>query len=433
MFGLRNTTVSMNSILSSAGGKKVLLVSPWSNYRPVFFAQMEALHKQGLIYYITPAQIETFSELIADIASQIRASSPSFGENLNKLQSTANETDAGEAFAKDLNALATSSLILILDEIKPALFDDRTEGLNALINTLGDHVKLVFSSQIAPYQPWKTWLTNKTASVLNIERHRGELTFVPDAMAIPQLEVFGFGPGTAFIDGLEVTQWEGMLPRTLFFYFIDNPVASRDDIFRDFWPQPRVAVKDATDIFHVTKHKVSEVLNKRLGIPNIVDLTAYKQGVYIPGDRLVRHYDVAKFIDFLQQASTNEHERENLLLRAVDLYRGPFLSALDAQWVIQRRHELDILYSDALIELGRINAQRGDREAALQRFREALKHRPEREDIHRSIITVWAEAGEQAKANEQLSELMATIYTPMGIKTSPETQQVIDEYGLVVP
>lgn len=431
MFGLRNTTVSINPILESANGKKVLLISPWLNYRPAFFSQHSALAKQGLIYYITPTATETFYSLISDITHQIQSSNPLFGKNLTKLHSPS-DAELGAAFAKDLNAIAKTPIVLFLDEIKPALFETSAEGVSSLVKGLDDQVKLVFSSQLAAYQPWKKWLAEDTAAVLNVERHKGQLTFTQDSTAKPQLEVFGFGPGTAFIDGLEVTQWEGMLPRTLFFYLIDNPVASRDDIFRDFWPQPKVAIKDATDIFHVTKHKVSEVLNKRLGIPNVVELTAYKQGVYIPGDRLVRHYDVAMFTDLLQQATNQGSERETLLLRAVDLYKGPFLSALDAQWVIQRRHELDTMYSDALIELARINADRGDQEVTLQYFRAALKYRPEREDLHRAVIGLLAQAGEQSKAKEQLSHLKAAIYTPLGINISAETQQVLDEYGLAI-
>lgn len=432
MFGLRNTSVSMNSIVQNTNGKKVLLISPWSSYRPVFFAQLSSLIRQGLIYYITPAHIETFHELIHDISHQIRTKNPSFGKNLNKIQDTGSAVDLGEALAKDLNALATSPIALFLDEIKPALFDNQAQAVSSLLDNLSDHVKLVFSSQLSSYEPWKSWLAKKSAVLLNVERRRHELNFTQDTTAKPHLEVFGFGSGTALIDGLEVTQWEGMLPRTLFFYLIDHPVASRDDIFGDFWPQPRITVKDATDIFHVTKHKVSEVLNKRLGTPNVIELTAYKQGVYIPSNRLVRYYDVAMFTDLLQHAEMNEADREMLLLRAIDLYKGPFLSALEAQWVVQRRHELNIMYSDALIELGRISNQRGDHHNALARFEEALVYRPEREDVHRSIIHILAQIGEPAKAKEHIAMLKATIYTPLGMSDSPEVQQVLDDHGLAV-
>ncbi|MBE2184213.1 MAG: hypothetical protein IAE89_12350 [Anaerolineae bacterium] len=429
MFGPRNTTVSANSIRLSAGDKKVLVLSHWSSYRPVFLTRQPELKKQGLIYFITPADIETFHDLAHQLSSFINAQYPNFGKHLASLPAGENTAALGEALARDLNDL-NIPVVLFLDNLNPEAVTDSSDGWNALIQHIGDAVKIGFSSQLLPYPLMQQWISDDTAVQFDIERHRGELTFPKNGKSKPQLEVRGFGPGTALIDGLEVTQWEGMLPRTLFFYLIDNPIASRDNIFRDFWPQPRIAVKDATDIFHVTKHKVSEVLNRRLGTPNAIELTAYKQGVYIPGERLVRHYDVALFTDLLQQAARDEAQRKVLLEGAVSLYKGPFLSALEAQWVIRRRRELEIMYSEALIALGRINSEYHDYGAAIQQFREALKYQPEREDLHRCIISLLAQSGDAAEAGKQLLQLIRTVYKPLEMDLTPETRQLIEKYGL---
>ncbi len=429
MFGPRNTTVSIDSIRLSAGDKKVLVLSHWSSYRPVFLTHQPALKKQGLIYFITPADLETFHDLVHQLSSFINTQYPNFGKHLASLPTSENIAALGEALARDLNDL-NISILLFLDNVNSETITDSSDGWNALIQHIGDAVKIGFSSQLLPYPLVQQWISDDTAVQFDIERHRGDLTFPRNERPKPQLEVRGFGPGTTLIDGLEVTQWEGMLPRTLFFYLIDNPIVSRDNIFRDFWPQPRIAIKDATDIFHVTKHKVSEVLNRRLGTPNAIELTAYKQGVYIPGERLVRHYDVALFTDLLQQAARDEAQRKVLLEGAVSLYKGPFLGALDAQWVLRRRRELEIMYSEALIALGRINSNQHHSGMAIQQFREALKYQPEREDLHRCIISLLAQSGDVTEAGKQLLQLIRTVYKPLEMDLTPETRQMIEKYGL---
>lgn len=83
------------------------------------------------------------------------------------------------------------------------------------------------------------------------------------------LEVFGQGHGTVKINGCTVHTWDGVLPKNLFFYFIDRGITTRDAIFQSFWP--KLPIKEATNVFHVTKRKISEIIG--------FDLTIYQSAI----------------------------------------------------------------------------------------------------------------------------------------------------------
>ena len=120
-----------------------------------------------------------------------------------------------------------------------------------------------------------------------------------------------------------------------------NPLVTRQQIFEHFWP--KLKVKDATNVFHVTKRKITERITACIEKDDdSYELTKYSAGFYMPSEKIVRHYDVDDFTEAVEQAmiSEDEHTRELLYKRAIDIYRGPFLSTIDMPWVLKRREEL---------------------------------------------------------------------------------------------
>ena len=109
---------------------------------------------------------------------------------------------------------------------------------------------------------------------------------------------------------------------------MDHPLVTRDQIFDVFWPT--LSVKEATNVFHVTKRKI----NERLGY----DLTQYASGFYSHNERVQNYYDVAAFTTSIEDAMmADEREEARHWQQAVDLYRAPFLHKLDMDWAIERR------------------------------------------------------------------------------------------------
>lgn len=418
--------VSISSLRECTREHTVVLIPPWPQYRSLFISHFLANASEGLLYSRMPDEETTLTKWLAKLMMEIRTIMPEFGESLSALMS-AGDYDAAElgaAFGADLNRIATEPLLLFIDEFDPRSWAEQSrQFLNGLISVAGDHVKLILSSRMQSYSPIEDIVTSGVGAILGIEWERDTLHFVLESYQRPQIEVYAFGNGRTFVNGSEITQWEGMLPRMLFYYLIDHPLITRDQIFADFWP--RINTKDATDIFHVTKHKVTEVLSRPIG-GRPLDLTQYTQGFYILGDAYVRHYDVADFEAAVDRAekTANQAIREMEIRAALALYRGPFLEGATAPWVIERREQLTRRHAEAQIVMGRIFASRKQPAEAAALFEEALKVLPLREDVQRSLIHCYIELGQLNNARRNLANLEDKVYRRMGVKPTPETQEL---------
>ncbi|XWX05197.1 hypothetical protein VZO05_06475 [Aggregatilineales bacterium SYSU G02658] len=183
----------------------------------------------------------------------------------------------------------------------------------------------------------------------------------------PLLEVKSFGVGRVYLNGQHIDNWDGVLPRLLFFYFIDKGMVTRDEIFRTFWPS--MSVKEATNVFHVTKRKVNEVLG--------LDLTVYQSGYYRLTDRVTLLYDVMQFNRTLQNTEVSDtFEVEPLLRDTIRLYQGDFLATSDADWVLRRRYEMRQAYGSALYAIGMLYESQGEKALAETFFLRAFRHNP---------------------------------------------------------
>src|SRR5258708_34356259 len=231
------------------------------------------------------------------------------------------------------------------------------------------------------------------------------------------LEVYGLGRGHASIDGRRIDRWDGALPRSLFFYFIDRGMVTRDEIFQTFWPT--LSVREATNVFHVTKRKISEILG--------FDLTVYWSGFYRISPEVDLHYDVIKFVENVQNSVVaNDDEASTLLERAVYLYRGLFLGTLDMNWANSRRRQLQGVYADALSSLGKLRQRAGDMPEALGLFLRAASTQPHREDLARGIMSLYADLGQSNKAIEAYDRLIDELKTSLGVGPDRQTIELAD-------
>src|SRR5690606_6927887 len=203
------------------------------------------------------------------------------------------------------------------------------------------------------------------------------------------LEVRALGAGRVQVNGQPVTAWDGILPRSLFFYLVDRGMVTRAEIFQTFWPN--LNVKEATNVFHVTKRKISEVLG--------TDLTVYWSGFYHVSSKIQVSYDVSMFTQMAQDsaiASTEESIR--LLEEAIGLYRGDFLTALDSSWVSDRRQDLTQSYGEALIGLAKCYERVNNPQRSLVLYLRAAMTNRQREDIAFNIMRLCRELGYHADA-----------------------------------
>ncbi|MBE2271048.1 MAG: hypothetical protein IAE80_22620 [Anaerolinea sp.] len=382
--------------------------------------------KQGLLYYRISEEQKTLVDWLGGLLEEFNSILPGFGKHLEQaLRERGNATRLGEAFGTDMGAFA-DPVTLFIDELDRVGMDaDFNQFIKAVVPAMPSHAQIAFSSRLLMYQPWYDMVARGDALVLGTEQRRDDLMFTVENMPKPQLEVYAFGRGHALVNGQPISNWDGALPRNLFFFFMDNPLVTRDEIFETFWPE--LSVKEATNVFHVTKRKITERISMKIPDGGNYELTQYNSGFYMPSEKLVRHYDVGDFQDTVEKALVANSEREEtaLLMRAIDIYRAPFLQTVEMPWVQERRDTLRQLYSQALIQMGRIWSKRGDDHRSLGFYTRALKETPEREDIHRQVMGLYFKMGLSDDAKMQYKRLREILTTRFGIEPSRETQELL--------
>lgn len=322
---------------------------------------------------------------------------------------------AGGALARALNSLGRTTLIL--DAYDLVNQDEVAPFVAAVARQLADGNRVLIGTRTLPVALLQRDDLREKMALIPVNPDKMMLDYVRSADKTV-LEVHALGPGRVLINGRLIDHWDGVLPRTLFFYFVDRGMTTRDEIFQTFWPT--LSTREATNVFHVTKRKISEILG--------TDLTVYWSGFYRISPDLELHYDVVKFAEAVQNAAVaGDDEAIVLLQNAISLYHGPFLSMLDQPWVDQRREELASNYAEALAGLARIYKSRDDRLDALGYFLRAAAASPQREDLARAIMDLYAALDKPEAALRTYERLDAELRETLGVAPGPETQTLADQ------
>ncbi|MEO8394361.1 MAG: bacterial transcriptional activator domain-containing protein [Chloroflexota bacterium] len=232
------------------------------------------------------------------------------------------------------------------------------------------------------------------------------------------LEVRAFGEGRVHLKGRLVDTWDGALPRALFFYLIDRGMVTRAEIFQTFWPN--LSTREATNVFHVTKRKISEVLG--------TELTVYGSSFYHISPRIQLSYDVSLFNQHVQDSENTENAAD-ALRRAIWLYRGDFLTSLKADWVVNRRESLQQAGCDALITLGKACEASGNPQEALGYYLRASRLKPEREDSTHAVMRLYRDLDMRDDAKKAYRRLVTTLRDRLHVSPSPQVEQLAAQIG----
>jgi DNA-binding SARP family transcriptional activator len=423
------TNLDAAAFAARCDGKRVILLYPWTNYRTLFISYLLENNPRGFLYYRIHDHAPSLETWLGAMANELNTTLEGFGSQLRSVLPSGKPAQWGEALAADLNAFAGSQkVVLFIDEFDRSPLNGKFQQfIEAAVAGLAANVQLAFNARRLSLDPWYSMVAKGTACVLGTEYRKDDVMFAIAKPARPQLEVYSLGRGYAIVNGQMISNWDGALPRNLFFYFMDHPLVTRDEIFTTFWPE--LSVKEATNVFHVTKRKISERMSMKVGDGKSYELTQYSGGFYMPSEKIVRHYDVADFQSAIEQAmvATRDEQEKNLLTQAIELYRGPFLQTVDMPWVVERRDQLRQLYSQALISMARLHKRRHELDHALGFFARALRETPEREDIHREVMNIYLKQGMAEDARRQYQNLERTLKETLNITPSRETRELYDE------
>jgi DNA-binding SARP family transcriptional activator len=367
---------------------------------------------KNLFFFTIPSSATSLHDLWPLLTQAV---SEQTGQTLSALNTKGNIEQAAQQFLKAFQPLG--EFRFIIDAVDWAS-KDTSAWIASLVNSMPAKSQIILSSRQLPHD----LVTDKNLAgklklyPLDTDRMLLDYSAQPTDRAL--LEVYGLGLGHAAINGRRIDRWDGALPRSLFFYFIDRGMVTRDEIFHTFWPD--LATREATNVFHVTKRKISEILG--------FDLTVYWSGFYRISPEIDLHYDVVKFGEDVQNSVVaNDPDGTNLLERAIYLYRGLFLNTLDMEWANTRRAELHLTYADALSSLGKLRQQQGDTQTALGLYLRAATTQPHREDLARGIMSLYAGLGYQRKAIDVYNRLTIELKRKLGVAPDRQTSDLADQ------
>lgn len=335
--------------------------------------------------------------------------------NLPALSPTATVPSAAGVFLKAVKGL--KRFILSIDAFD--LADSSViEWVEALVGTLPAGSQIVVGGRQVPLPLLNALQTSTKVVLFPTDNDRMLLDYAEQDKSRKLLEVYGHGNGRVLVNGRLIDRWDGTLPRSLFFYFVDRGMATRDEIFSMFWPD--LPVREATNVFHVTKRKISEILD--------FDLTIYWSGFYRISPDIDLHYDVVKFAENVQNAAVADQATATTMLqRALDLYHGTFLTGINFPWVAKRREDLQGIYVEALTSLGRINDNKGQHEQALGLYLRAARSYPLREDLARSIMNLYRKLDQPQQAIRVYDRLVSNLKAQLNVAPDRRTSELADQ------
>ncbi|MEP0761350.1 MAG: hypothetical protein HRF48_01290 [Chloroflexota bacterium] len=396
--------------------KPLILIYPRHRSRTALVAMLLDVYAHQVVYYALGTDDASLTDWLRHMTADLAPTTSFGGQTRAALDAKAGPEDLASALVADLAALRRDQFLLLLDQFDNLTFDAAADRFfRALAGKLPDHVQIVINARLLGVQPWNDLLHAGQAEVVGNDRAIAGGIF-GDQPGRGQLEVFALSGGHVYMNGRPVISWEGSLPKHLFYFFVDHPMVTRDEIFSVFWP--KMSVKEATNVFHVTKRKISE----RLGH----ELTNYQSGFYVPSPRLSIHYDTSLFERAIDAAIEFETDAPALWYKAIQLYRSPFLPTITMPWVEQRRQELQSKYAQALIGLGRYHRGLGEMDQALGYLLRALREKPDWEDVHRDVMMIYYQQGRIDDAVAQYRQLERTLARMFKIAPSKETRHLFD-------
>lgn len=406
--------------------KPVILIYPQVQSRNVYLAYFMQDNNKHLVYIRPEGNDVTLSDFLNSVVDELQQDLDTQPLS-NALKSNADPEDLAKSLLTIAATAASDNVILYIDELdRVQLGAALRQFITSLIQNLPENTKLVVNSRLITHEPWITFVEQGQVAVFGTEHRSTDLLFSTDESDKPQLEVYAFGRGHAVVNGQEITNWDGALPRNLFFYFVDNELVTRDQIFDMFWPA--LNVKEATNVFHVTKRKITECISNKVVEDGNYELTQYGNGFYTPSNKVVRHYDVADFEAYIDKATVtfDDVKQAELYRRAIEIYKGAFLQTIDMPWVVERREKLQGLFIEALIGMGRIHKGLDEHDTALGYFIRALRENPNREDIHREVMELYHKLGRTDDAIEQYYFLEGQLRVTLGVPPDKLTQELYE-------
>lgn len=406
---------------------RIVLLHSHSRYRAAFISRLLSDPDLRVFYYALGNDDVDVRTFISGFTHEISEQKPTFGTHINQVgfDNLPNVLPLLQAFAADLNDLSPAPFLLILDEYDRAeVGDDLQYFLERLVDVMPDQCRLVMSGRGLPRLPWLAMIAQRQAVMLRDNEMVASDFYGNQAGDQARVVISALGPGTVILDGQSIETWEGHLPRLLFFFAMERPFITRSEICQAFWPE--LQHDQAVNVFHVTKRRLHKAL-EAIG----VDILTHDGGYYRVNPIIRVHYDVIDFVGALVAGRTAQtpKARMDAYQRAIDLHTRPFLQGHTEQWIMARRHDYQTGFIEALTGMADVRLNEDRYEHALALLQRASTEDPFRQDLHRRIMTLFADLGRRSEAAshyQRLREFLANNESQMEAETEYLYRQLME-------
>ncbi|MBC8098049.1 MAG: hypothetical protein H7Y11_01280 [Armatimonadetes bacterium] len=410
-----------DTLITQLHQTQVVLLHPQSTYRSVLIAKLVNDPAIKTLYYaLGPDDIDVQS-FVNNLAHDLAQQHPTFGRHVSLLDNVQYENffthtyTIIEQIARDLSEISDQPFTLILDEYdRSDIADDVQRLIERLALYLPPQCHLLINSRTLPRFAWISLIVrNRAVMVLNtgtitenfygvINQHDGDL------------EVHALGPGLVLQNNHIIDAWEGHLPRLLFFFALDRPCITRNDICHAFWRD--LNAEQAVNVFHVTKRRLHKTM--------AFDVLVHDGGYYRINPALSMYYDVLEFASALVQGrNADDSDRITAYQRAIDLYRGPFLQGHDDDWIQERRVDFRMGYVEALQAVAAMWQARGKPDLSLTLLQKVLTEDLRIDTVNQAVMQLYAQSGRRGEAVTHYQRVMQD-YQKDQLQPSAQLQQM---------
>lgn len=209
------------------------------------------------------------------------------------------------------------------------------------------------------------------------------------------------------------------LQRQLLFFLADRQPVERDQILETFWPDSPIGRKVSS--LYTATHSLKRSLGR--------DVIANEGSLYrLKPDQLVR-YDVTAFTSEAEIGlgmATGDPRRLFALHQAVESYGGDFLPEFSADWVIERRRELERIYLQVLSQHAAESEAHGQLERALQSLVKALAIDPLRDDLNYQYLDALGRLGRRNQVIGHYQRYVRRLADELGLDPPEATQRLYE-------
>jgi DNA-binding SARP family transcriptional activator len=251
--------------------------------------------------------------------------------------------------------------------------------------------------------------------------YRGLASDPNDALSeTPRLDIRSFGSVQLLHNQQNVglSDWQTREARDLFFFLLQSPPLTKEQIALEFWPD--ISPARLKMRFKINVYRIRQAIGP--------DAVIFENERYSFNRSISYIWDREKFDDLLRASKHLQgFEKIQLLEQAMEIMGGPYMADLDADWAVSDRIKYHDIYQDLILELADLYLANDQARDCVNMARRALKLDPLLEAGHRLIIQAYATLHDPAGMTLQFRQYQDILNQELGLQPSNEISALYDQ------